>query len=574
MRELIARRLHSWALRLPLDFRVLHRQFLLRVIDLEALSIEADIPSYLGQFAGILIMISLCHGFGLMFFPPPPGPETWSYEQARIADLQLVIGLCAVLMWDATFPDKRDAMVLGPLPVLPRTILLAKLAASSSVLGIALVSLNFASAAAMSIIFGGGSNGMVRFFLGWWFTLLASSAFLYGAVLAIQGLGALFLPRKLFLRVSAILQLTAFGAILAGRFLQPWLATFSELTNPAYHALLAWSPTFWFFALFNHINGTLPRELQWVANRAWIALGLVLIASLSSLALCYLRTMKNTVEQPDLDPGASSISLLPRLGSSLQSAIALFCFRSITRSRQHRVALAFYWSIVFAIALSMARSMITDPPEPVSNGLIMPTILMMGFAVVGLRSVFSLPVSLKANWVLRTTQLRPTSNYIAATRRSLQLFGVFPILLVSAALSYHFRPLSHAFQHVAFLAVFGCILVELSLMKFDKVPFTCSFMPGKTNIQVIFWGAAFVCIILALLFGAYETQALAHPKQYAILLAWSIAAAVGLWTFNRLHARTAVLYYEEVLPEVIIRLGLTSLATSPAPPKPGPDPLY
>ena len=556
MRDRISRFLQGVTNRLPLDFRVLHRQFLLRVIDLEALSIEADIPSYLGQFAGILIMISLCHGFGLMVFPPPPGPETSVYELARIADIQLVIGLCAVLMWDATFPDKRDAMVLGPLPVMPRTILLAKLSASSSVLGIAILALNFASGTAMSIVFGSGSNGIIRFFLAWSFTLLAASALLYGAVLAIQGLGALLLPRRLFLRISAILQLATFVGILASRFLQPWLATFSELTDRAHRPLLAWSPTYWFFALFNHINGTLPRELQWVANRAWIALAIVLIGSVSSLALCYLRTMKNTVEQPDLDPSASSVAIVPRLGGSLQSAITLFCFRSIMRSRQHRVALAFYWSIVFAIALSMIRRMIMEPPKPVSNGLIMPTILMMGFAVVGLRGVFSLPVSLKANWMLRTTQLRPTIAYIAATRRCLQLFAVLPILLVSATVSYHFRPLSHAYQHVAFLAIFGCILVELSLIHFDKVPFTCSFIPGKTNIQVIFWGAAFVCIILALLFGAYETQALAQTSQYIILLAWSFALAIGLWIVNRVHAQTAVLYYEETLPDVIIRLGL------------------
>jgi len=228
-----------WTDRLPLEFRVLHRQFLLRVIDLEALSIEADIPAYLGQFAGVLIMISICHGFGLLAFPPPPS-TAWAYEQARIADLQLVIGLCAVLMWDATFPDKRDAMVLGSLPVLPRTILMAKISASSSVLGIAVVALNFASSVGMSIVFGGTSNGMIRFFVAWWFTLVASSAFLYGLVLAIQGLGALLLPRRLFLRVSAVLQLSTFGLILAGRFLQPWLRTFSELTSPENHTLLAW----------------------------------------------------------------------------------------------------------------------------------------------------------------------------------------------------------------------------------------------------------------------------------------------------------------------------------------------
>ena len=75
MRSLMGRWLHAHAHRLPLDFRVLYRQFLLRVIDLEALSIEADIPSYLGQFAGILIMISLCHAFGLMVFLLLPVPQ-------------------------------------------------------------------------------------------------------------------------------------------------------------------------------------------------------------------------------------------------------------------------------------------------------------------------------------------------------------------------------------------------------------------------------------------------------------------------------------------------------------------
>jgi hypothetical protein len=558
MRDLIWPLIERWAARLPRQFRVLHRQFLLRVIDLEALSLEADVPAYLGQFAGILIMLSLCHGIGLLFFPPAP-PEFWAYEQARIADMQLVVGLCSVLMWDTTFPDKRDAMVLGPLPVLPRTILLAKLPASATVLGIAVVTLNFASSLSMAVVFGGstGTPGMIRFFAAWWFTLLMTAALIYGAVLAIQGLGTLLLPRRLFLRVSAVLQIVAFGVFLAGRFLQPWLATFSQLTSPVHRGLLASSATFWSFALFNQINGSLPRELFWIAHRAWIALGIVLTGAVVSLLLSYLRAMKQIVEEPDLVPGPSSRRWVPRFGSSLQSAIALFSLRSITRSRQHRVALAFYWSVVFAIGLSMIQQVATTPPEPVSLGLIMPTFIMMCFAILGLRGVFSLPISLKANWILRVTQLRPTKDYVAATRRSLLLFGLAPILILSAALSVHFRPWSHSAEHLAFLAIFGCVLVELSLIHFDKVPFTCSYLPGKTNIQVVFWGFAFVFLILGLLVGTWELAALAHPRDYCTLVGVSAAAAVALWLFNRIHARSAVLYYEETLPEVITRLGLT-----------------
>src|ERR1700746_1410572 len=112
--------------RLPLEFRILHRQFLLRVVDLEALSIEADIPRFLGQFAGILIFISLMRALGALWFPPPPD-QAWRVQQGQIENMLLVIGLCTVITWDATFPDRRDLAVLGPLPVRPRTILLAKL---------------------------------------------------------------------------------------------------------------------------------------------------------------------------------------------------------------------------------------------------------------------------------------------------------------------------------------------------------------------------------------------------------------------------------------------------------------
>src|SRR5436309_1788735 len=46
--------LGSIAERLPLQFRVLHRQLLLRVVDPEALSIEADIPRLLGHNSRVL----------------------------------------------------------------------------------------------------------------------------------------------------------------------------------------------------------------------------------------------------------------------------------------------------------------------------------------------------------------------------------------------------------------------------------------------------------------------------------------------------------------------------------------
>jgi len=543
---------------------VLHAQFVLRVIDLEALSIDADIPRFLGQFAGVLIMFSFIHAFAVyvavLAYP-------LRLEHYLISTMMLVAGLITVVSWDSIFPDRRDIMVLGPLPLRPATILAAKLCASASLLGIAILALNTAPGLVAPLLLGELHPSIFGFFqvlAAYWITMLIATLFLFCAVLTIQGVASLLLPYRFFLRLSAVLQLVCFGLFLTIYFFEPALGTLPELLSPRSRPVLEYSPQFWFLGLFNQLNGSLPAELAWLANRAWIAFAIVVLGAAVSLLLSYMRVMKKIVEQPDLDPTRSSLRWIPRLGGSLRAAIATFCFRSITRSRQHRIALAFCWSIVFAVFISMLRQVAANPPETVSMDLIMPTVIMMSCAVLGLRGVFALPISLKANWLLRVTQLRPTSQYMAATRRTLQLFGVLPVLAASAALAYHFRPLAHAYRHIGFLAVFGCILVELSLVHFDKVPFTCSFVPGKANVQVVFWGAAFVFMMLSLLFGIYELKALVHTRSYAVLMTWSAASAIALWISNRIRARTAVIYYDEILPEIITRLGLTFMA----PPRP------
>lgn len=542
-----------WVQRLPLSFRVLYRQFLLRVIDLESLSIEADIPRFLGQFAGILIMFSLLRAVGTVMFPPPPTAEL-SIQQSQFSLMMLIAGLITVITWDSAFPDRRDIMILAPLPVPAHLILFAKLAASASLLGIAIACFNCASSFALGGLFAG--PGFLRYVLAWWFTMTASSAFLYCAVLTVQGFAALLLPRSLFLRLSALLQLAAFALFLGAYFLAPTLPAFSDFTLPANHQLLAATPTYWFVALFNQLAGRLPSPLTWLATRAWIALAIVAVGAAASLLLCYTRTMKKIVEAPDLVPSAAGFHWSPRFAGSLRTAIALFSMRSILRSRQHRLILAFSWSVILGFALSWFRQSFHTPREAVNLDLLMSGYVMMCFAVLGLRGVFSFPISLRANWVLRTTQIRPTMQYVGATRLCLLLFGVAPICILSAAFSFHFRPWQPAALHLVFLALTGWVLVEVGLIRFYKVPFTCSYLPGKTNIQVIFWGFAFVLLITGLILERFELDALDHLPKFSGLIAVAVAAGLALLIYNRVKSKSAELYFEELPPELITSLGL------------------
>src|ERR1022692_3393197 len=129
-----------------LQFRVLYREFLFRMVDLELLSAHAqgDMSKLFGQFASLFLFLSMLFaGMGLAFagsakrMPPPARLIfAWGSEHFLIATTMLVVGLFAVLSWDSTFPDRRDVLVLAPLPVRARTMFLAKVAAAATALGL------------------------------------------------------------------------------------------------------------------------------------------------------------------------------------------------------------------------------------------------------------------------------------------------------------------------------------------------------------------------------------------------------------------------------------------------------
>ena len=561
MRERVAKILE----RLPLQFRVLYRQFLLRVVDLEALSMQADVAQLLGQFAGVLILISVLQTIGFLWMAGSPHGNpvalaSFALQKALsfISGTMLIVGLITVVSWDAIFPDRRDAMVLGPLPVPPRTILAARLAASGALLAIAVVALNFGLGIAMPVVMGRTFPGILRALFAWWTAMAAVTLFLYGAILAVQGWSALLLPRRAFLQLSAMLQLAAFALFLTAWIFQP---DFSSLDGAS---ASRW-PACWFLCLMLQLDGRLPPEHAWIARRAWIAVGISAAAAVSSLLLCFLRTIKKIVEQPDLVPGAGTRRFSMRWGDALGAAIVQFSIRSLARSRQHRVIYAFFLAITFAIAVSQVKDVVTGAgARPLTPQFLMPALVMLCLAIVGLRSVFSLPVSLKANWVLQVTQLRPSQDYLTATRRAMLVMAAGPVWLVVAALSLSYRPWSAVVEHLTMLALLASILTDLSLIGVSKIPFACSYLPGKSNIQYMFWAFAVGFLPIALEIAHAEMWAFAGAVRLAAMLAILGALAFGLWALNRRRARSAVLYYEEQEPATITTLGLSAMVLQPA----------
>jgi hypothetical protein len=556
--------LSTWKVK-RLQFRTLYKVFFLRVVDLDLLSADADLARLMGQSASIFCTFSfvlsvpllLMNGASLMM------ENAWGMEHFLLETAMTVAGLIAVLNWDAAFPDKRDLLILAPLPVKKDTLFFAKVAALFSGPVLAVIALNILTGLVWPLLFranDSGLVGMLRALAAYWITLCAASAFFVLTALAVQGLAANLLPRQMFLRLSAIFQAGAMCLLLSVYFLEPSLESPAALTAPHNQRLLAWLPSYWFLGLFNQLNGSMHPALAPLATRAWIGLGCCTAGAVAALLLCYFRLMSKIVEQPDILPQMRSVSWAPRLCDPLTEALTLFSLRTMLRSRQHRMIFSFYLGIGITVIIGYVHAtsaVIQSSATAVSGWFLFASALMMTLTVLALRVVASIPIALQANWIVRITQVRSALDYQKGIRFSWLTLGVTPVLLVMATWVMWMYPWRPALGHLSVMFLLGVFLVEVCLYTFPKIPFTCSYLPGKAQIHIYFWVGLLFCMKGISEAAAFEgRQIYSLTRCLIMLLALATAALVMRYLSSARAASSEELRFEEQYSPTVTTLGL------------------
>jgi CubicO group peptidase (beta-lactamase class C family) len=404
--------------------------------------------------------------------------------------------------------------------------------------------------------------GPIRSFFAYWITMLSAGVFIFCCVLSLQGFTAL-LPRRWSLRASAFLQLAVFCLLVSGYFLQRSPAT--VLVTGSRQPWLSWIPSYWFVGMYQQLSGSLHPALAPFARRAWIGLAVALCATAGAYAASYFRTIRKILEQPDISPGHRT-GWLPHLGGSFETAIAQFSVRSLLRSRQHRMIFAFYLGLGFAFAILFlnAPPEVTGPAEggpwdPLSVPLLASTVLLMGLWVLGARAAFSLPLDLRANWIFRSMPFTAGRQCLNARRRALFAVSVTPALLLSAAVLFSLWPWRLAAAHLAVLAFLGIILAEFSFDGVQRMPFTCSYLPGESNLHLTFW--LWFWLLLMGLIGAVVNERTAFGNSAATIAVLAGLGIVALFCVvrNNRSARPvcAELRFEEIPPDRLLSLDLS-----------------
>ncbi len=99
--------------------------------------------------------------------------------------------------------------------------------------------------------------------------------------------------------------------------------------------------------------------------------------------------------------------------------------------------------------------------------------------ILALRYLFALPVALRANWMFQTADQEGRAAWQAAVQRFVIACGIVPVYLASIpssiAILGGFRGLA-----VTVLGILVALLCfERLFREWCKLPFTCSYLPGK-----------------------------------------------------------------------------------------------
>ena len=602
------------------QFRVLFRTFLRRLFHSDLVPDTVDLRQSAIVLAAVLTVPPALYVVG----------SSWSYG-SWMSDMQLAmravphklhfigysmaaVGLVTVLVWDALFPDRRDAMVLGCLPIRARTVALSKLAALAAFVGGFAIVVNAPAALLFSFLAGGylPLEAFLRYPAAHLAATVSAGLLVFLALVAVQASLALVCPRRLHRRLTMLAQLLfvivliewfAFAPGLLVRLAHidpavtswtceecsPSTALVRLATEPAEATAAAgtpyrfigftlsraapWLPPVWFLGLYEVIWGFDPDVYRGLAATAVKAGAVALSIAAFAYGVGFRRTMRQTLETPQdaprragaLSRAAARLARATLVRGPVEQAVAAFAAASAARSRRHRLIVAAYAGLGVAFVIGsflspftgIAEDALAEPLSAPSVRLLSIPFFLSFFLLAALRVMFTVPTEIRANWIFRMTEIDDRGAYLDGARAALWMLGVAPVALVTCPIYLVLWGPGLAFGHTLFWLLMAGGLTELLLCRFHKVPFACSYVPGRANVKLLWPLYALALTAYASWTARLELWLLARPLWWVVACG---ALAAGLIAViarrRRLPGSSSPLTYEEAVDPTVQVLGV------------------
>lgn len=493
-------------------FRTLIDHFFSRFFDKDSLTPDADERANVVQLIAMLALPGAILSLFMIVDHPLIRSELtrqWLRAGDRyifICYAMTVMGFVMTFKWDSLFPDRRDYLILTPLPVSLREFFAAKVISLCGFLLLFGVAINAFSCVMIPYAFVVRDNKWSIFFpafVAHASAVLSASIFTALFFAGLQGVLINVMSPSTFRRISPWIQMVSMMILVTILLITPGISANMQLLAESNSRVLDFIPLFWFQGVYEVLNpeGTLIGSSAIWARTAVTAMLVAGLVFFLTYLVSYRRYSKKILEgvesetfsQPWHERAVASLLNVVLLRHAFQRASFYFIGKIFGRSAKHRLFIAMYSGIGLALILSSLFVLRRDPRLTLAisrTGLLEAPLILSFFVVSGLRATFNLPYELSANWMFQITSGYGAGEYLAATRRWVLLRGVIPMYLVLVPLEFYFlNPVEAGFRLLFGLAV-AALLTEALFFNFNKVPFTCSYLPAKSHLA--FLGGAYL----------------------------------------------------------------------------------
>jgi len=563
------------------QFTKLARNFLARFFESDLLSPQADFRATLSQALGLLASPGLFIPLLLMplLMMDSNAARSWPIKLIFVFLSVEVMGVLSVLEWDSLMLDRRDQSILMSLPLRPRTIFAAKFWALAQFMLIFSIDVNAGSILLlppleMVGLDHAGFLTLARYAAAHAAGTIGAGAFTFLFVVSLQATLINTFKPLWFRRISTVVQVVAILILLTALFFFP--AVMDQIPAWKVHGspLFRWFPPAWFLAWCEVVQGTADAQFQSLARTGLYALAAAGAWATAAYAVAYGRHARASLEIPAKAAGrpanqrrtnrSAGDRLLRRLmRNPLERATFRFALGTMRQSPKHRLILAAYVGTGLAIVLEEIVTLSFrggDAWRQARETALLSLPLVIGFFLLsGMRFVFNIPSELPANWIFQITERGETRAYLAGVRKCMALVVVAPLTLVTLPVySLLFDP-AMAIAHAAYCALLSLIMIEALLWRMEKLPFACSYAPGKVPVVALLCGYWLAFMAYTDFMVLIETYFLRSLAATAICLTLLGGAFWALTAYRKRPApeSTALVFHEE--PEPVVRtLDLTA----------------
>jgi len=479
-------------------------------------------------------------------FPQMLEPLTRLMATVFITYSMVAVGVIAGVMWDSLSFDRRDAMVLGPLPLGASTVITAKIAAMAMLLLVVALGISLMTGVPFALVAGNHKSaaGVVRHFVAHMAATLTAATFVYCLLVTLRALVGGVSGRHV--AAASVLRFLLFSGLLCFIVFAPTALNVTpggrrRPTTLQMQEIPGWSPTNWFLGLHEWIRGTPGAEWDGGARRAIGFTAAVAIAAVATTIAGYRRQLQRALA-PSADAGVRGGARLQRaiarlmLGrDQLARATADFVLATVVRNGSQQAPIAINAAIgLMLIVGALLRTTSGALPiiRPRTAVLWIPLVLVYWMGI-GLRAAFFVPSDLPASWTFRFNGPLRASAFWAGTRAAAIGFMV-PLALAADALLVPMIGLRAAAWHAAIVVAVAVAMAEAAALTVDFVPFTRPYEPGHARLKTrwpLYAIGLYVCAFVparAALHAAGDPAAIVRIAEAALVVAAAVEIA-GWW---------------------------------------------